>query len=61
MANLDLIHYLADSADSLINQAEKSTPAMAKVFLDEAEELILLGAKMNERRLTMTRMVKEAA
>jgi len=61
MANLDLVHYLADSAAGLIKQAEEATPAMAKVFLDEAEELLLLGANVNARRKLAMEMVKEAA
>jgi len=61
MANLDLIHFLADSAEGLIKQAEESTPAMAKIFLDEAEELLLLGVTLDARRLLSTNMVKEAA
>jgi len=61
MANLDLIHYLADTAAGLIKQAEEATPAMAKVFLDEAEELLLLGANVNARRNLAMEMVKEAA
>ncbi len=61
MANLELINFLADSTSDLIQQAEKTTPAMAKLFLDEAEELLVLGAKLNERRVMMINMVKEAA
>ena len=61
MLNTDLIHYLADSAAELIKQAEEAAPAMAKVFLDEAEELLLLGARLNERRLMKTELLKEAA
>ena len=61
MANLDLIHYLADTAAELIKRAEEATPAMAKVFLDEAEELLLLGANLNARRNLAMEMVKEAA
>ena len=61
MANLDLVHYLADSAAGLIKQAEEATPAMAKVFLDEAEELLMLGANLNVRRKLAMEMVKEAA
>jgi len=61
MVNLDLLHYITDSAAGLIKRAEKATPAMAKVFLDEAEELLLLGAKLNERRKLAMEMVKEAA
>ena len=61
MQNVDLIHFLADSAAALLQQAEKAKPAMAKVFLDEAEELLNLGGKLNARRTSMTEMVKEAA
>jgi len=61
MANLDLIHFLADSAARLIKQAEETTPSKAKLFLDEAEELLLLGAHLNERHAMTTEMVKEAA
>ena len=46
MAKLDLARYLADSAGELIAKAERLPSADVSVILDEAEELLALGASI---------------
>jgi len=61
MKNVDLIKYLAETAGSLLEKAEKVTPETAKDYLDEAEELLLLGASLIAHRPLETELIKEAA
>jgi len=60
MAKLELVRYLNDSAEELIEKAETASPAAAKGLLDEAEELLALGANILSRD-TLEIETKEAA
>lgn len=60
MAKLELVRYLNDSAEELIEKAEAANAAEAKGLLDEAEELLALGANILSRD-TMEIETKEAA
>jgi hypothetical protein len=60
MAKLELVRYLNDSAEELIEKAESAGPAEAKRLLDEAEELLALGVNILSHD-TMEIETKEAA
>jgi len=60
MAKLELVRYLNDSAEELIEKAESASPAEAKGLLDEAEELLALGVNILSHD-TMEIETKEAA
>lgn len=61
MKNVELIKYLAEVAGSLLENAENVMPETAEDYLDEAEELLFLGARLMAHRSLETQMVKEAA
>ena len=61
MANIQLVRFLSDSADELIGKAEKATPIMAERLLDEAEELLVLGASIIGRHNVAMIETREAA
>jgi len=61
MKNVDLIKYLAETAGSLLENAENATPETAKEYLDEAEELLFLGANLIAHHTHETDLIKEAA
>lgn len=61
MATLDLVRYLSDSAEELLGKAEAAGPEVAKTMMDEAEELMVLGASIMDRRSATIIETKEAA
>ena len=50
MHTIDLVRYLTDTAGDLIAYADEAAPATAKSCLDEADELLTLGASILARR-----------
>ena len=60
MHTTDLVRYLADTAGDLIAEAEATAPATAQACLNEAEELLTLGASILDRR-TAKVAIREAA
>ncbi len=61
MATLDLVRFLADSADELLYKAEAATPAAADSLVDEAEEMLALGASILSRHAAFEVETREAA
>ena len=61
MYNTELIRYITESAGDLIGKAEKAAPALARVYVDEAEELLTLGAFLLKRKSRDELLIKEAA
>lgn len=49
MPKTDLARFLAMSAGELLERAEGAAPAVAQPILDEAEELLALGAAVMAR------------
>ncbi len=60
MFNTDLARFLAMSAGDLLERAEAMAPAVAQPILDEAEELLALGAAILAR-VDRTGDLQEAA
>ena len=61
MATLELVRFLSESADELIVKAEAALPGAAAGLLDEAEELLTLGAQIMGRHEVKIMIAKEAA
>ena len=61
MATFELLSFLLESADELINKAESTVPNAAIEMLDEAEELLELGSWILSRQKTNVGSNKEAA
>ena len=61
MATLELVRFLSESAGELIIKAEVVRPSAAAGLLDEAEELLALGAQIMGRYETKIMIAKEAA
>lgn len=61
MYNTDLIRYITETAGELLGKAETANPALVCDILDEAEELLLLGAELLKRRSVSELTMKEAA
>ena len=61
MATLELVRFLSESADELIVKAEVALPCAAVGLLDEAEELLTLGAQIMGRYEVKIMIAKEAA
>ena len=61
MATLQLVSFLMESAEELIVEVESVAPALAADKLDEAEELLTLGANIMSRHKVEVGFNKEAA
>jgi len=61
MVNIDLVRFLSDSATELLGKAESAPESVAKLFLDEAEELLALAGSLLEKPVIVGVDVKEAA
>ena len=61
MATLQLVSFLMESAEKLIFEAESAAPVLAGDMLDEAEELLTLGANIMSRQKVEVGSNKEAA
>ena len=61
MYNKDLIQYIMESAGELIGKAQLAEPSLACDYVDEAEELLALGALMLKGRSQDELLLKEAA
>ena len=61
MYNTDLIRFITESAGELIGKAETAAPRLACDYVDEAEELLTLGALLLKRRSKDKLLMKEAA
>ena len=61
MYNVDLIRYVTETAGELIGKAEMASPSQSCDFLNEAEELLALGATLLKRRSESVLTLKEAA
>ena len=61
MATLELVRFLSESADELIVKAEVALPGAAASLLDEAEELLTLGAQIMGRYKAKIMIAREAA
>ena len=61
MATIQLVRFLSDSADELLGKADTATPIMAERLLDEAEELLVLGASIMGRQSIAMVETREAA
>ena len=61
MYSKELIQYITESAGELIGKAEAAESSIACDFLDEAEELLTLGALLLERHSEGEFSLKEAA
>lgn len=61
MARLELVRFLTESAEELLGKAEAAGPKTAVNLLDEAEELLVLGASIMSRRGESEIETKEAA
>lgn len=61
MYNTELIRYITESAGELIGKAETAAPKLACDYVDEAEELLTLGALLLKRRSQDELLLKEAA
>ena len=61
MATLQLVSFLMESAEELIVEVESVAPALAADMLDEAEELLMLGAKIMSRHKVEVSSNKEVA
>ena len=61
MATIQLVGFLLESAEELIVKAESALPALAGEKLDEAEELLALGARIMSRHKAEVISKKEAA
>jgi len=60
MHTTDLVRYLTDTAGDLIAFAEAAAPGTAQAYLDEADELLTLGAAILARH-TASIETREAA
>jgi hypothetical protein len=58
---MDLIRFITDSAGDLIGKAQLAEPVIACEYVDEAEELLALGALMLKGRSKDELLLKEAA
>ncbi len=61
MYNKDLIRFIMDLAAELIGKAETASPKLARGYVDEAEELLSLGAVLLTHRSGDELLMKEAA
>jgi len=61
MATIELVRFLNDSANELLNKAEAAQPAAAETMVDEAEELLALGASILKRHKAFEVEILEAA
>ena len=61
MATLQLVSFLMESAEELIVEAESSMPLLAVDMLNEAEELLTLGANILSRHKVEVGFNKQAA
>ena len=61
MATIELLRFLLERAEDLIVRAESTLPVLADEMLDEAEELLTLGAKIMSRHKIKVDSNKEAA
>ena len=61
MATLQLVSFLLESAEELIDEVEFAAPVLASDMLDEAEELLILGANIMSRHKVEVGSNKEAA
>lgn len=61
MASFELVRFLADSADELLKKAETMESGTAGNMVDEAEEMLVLGASILNRRQAIEVETKEAA
>ena len=61
MKTLQLVNFLMESAEELITRAEFVAPILAGDILDEAEELLTLGANILSRHKVEAGASKEAA
>tara|TARA_Y100001960_G_C14512023_1_gene746965 strand:+ start:408 stop:593 length:186 start_codon:yes stop_codon:yes gene_type:complete len=46
MATIELVNFLLESAEKLLNKAESALPVKAVKMLDEAEELLELASRI---------------
>lgn len=60
MIRTDLVRFLALNAGELLERAEGAAPAVAQPILDEAEELLVLGAAVMAR-MNAVNDLREAA
>jgi len=61
MYNVDLIRYISETAGEVLGKAEMASPSRSCELLDEAEELLALGATLLRRRSESKLTLKEAA
>ena len=61
MATFELVNFLLESAEELINKAESALPPTANNMLDEAEELLALGSSILSHQNIKVGPNKEAA
>jgi len=61
MKTLQLVSFLMESAEELIIKGESVAPTLAGNMLDEAEELLTLGANILSRHKVEAGVSKEAA
>ena len=61
MATSQLVSFLLGSAEELIDEVESAAPVLASDMLDEAEELLTLGANIMSRHKVEVGSNKEAA
>ena len=61
MATSQLVSFLLESAEELIDEVESAAPVLADDMLDEAEELLALGDIILSRHKVEVGSNKEAA
>jgi hypothetical protein len=61
MPTLELVRFLADSADEVLTTAETQAPDGAQALVDEAEEMLALAASILGRHMAFEVETREAA
>ena len=61
MINIELVRFISDSAGDALKRAKCASPEIAKVLLDEAEELMTLASSVLNRPTAETLESREAA
>ena len=61
MTKIELVRFLSDSASEALRKAQYAKPEIAKVLLDEAEELLALATSVLSRPVAESLETRDAA